>query len=911
MRILNFSDGFESATEPTQGLIAPTNLKVFASDSDFVTDKGSAATLGDLYSRSSDNNIRYFDGTNWTSVTREDSSGNVVIPGNLTVNGTSTTLNTQTLDVEDVNITVNKGGNDASADGAGLTVDRTGTDGSLVYDSTKASKWKLGNVGAESEVVTVSDTQTLTNKTLTSPAITSPTGIVKADVGLSNVDNTSDATKNAAVATLTNKTLTAPVINSPTGIVKGDVGLSNVDNTSDATKNAAVATLTNKTLTSPILTTPSVDIETYTDQSSTPSAPSAGKRKVYSKTNGKVYHLDSAGVERELGSGGTGVNFVVGGDAEGGSIFATYKDSASAVPVDGTGGVPTISSASTTSTNPLSGANSFLLTHPASNVQGEGWSYDFTIDNANKAKVLKVEFDYIVNSGTFVAGSSGVDSDIEVYIYDVTNAQIIQPSSYKLLSNNTSVADHFSATFQTASNSTSYRLIFHCATTSASSFVLKVDSVSVSPSHYVYGTPITDWQSYTPTITGAGTPTNVAFWWRRVGDSVQVKGTFTTGTVSAASATFTLPSGMTVDTVKIAASSSTGDFIGYAFRKIATGSTRKRFALQCNSGTGNLIYYASDDYTTAVSPAASVLGNAIWGNTENQSIYTVAIPIQGWSSAIQMSDQTDSRIVSFSGGKSGGSQAVTGSTTNITFAAEKDTHSGWTGSTYVVQVPGDYLVSATVYSVASVANIILYKNGSNFTGLLNSPANTYTSGSTLIPGLVVGDVLSLRSAASITIAGDSTIKFGISRISGPSAIAANESINLRYTSTAGQSLASGNTTLSFATKDYDSHGAFSSNTTFTAPIQGKYVVKAKVASNTISGLSANYLRILVNGSSVSEEQYAMTYATASNFSFRISDTLKLNAGDTVTIQFQNGFGSSVTAVTTVGAVSVAIERVGN
>lgn len=48
--------------------------------------------------------------------------------------------------------------------------------------------------------------------------------------------------------TLTNKTLTSPVINTPTGIVKGDVGLGNVDNTSDATKNSASATLTNKTI---------------------------------------------------------------------------------------------------------------------------------------------------------------------------------------------------------------------------------------------------------------------------------------------------------------------------------------------------------------------------------------------------------------------------------------------------------------------------------------------------------------------------------------------------------------------------------------------------------------------------------------------------------------------------------------
>ena len=83
---------------------------------------------------------------------------------------------------------------------------------------------------------------------MTSPVINTPTGIVKGDVGLGNVDNTSDATKNAATATLTNKTLTSPVINTPTGIVKGDVGLGNVDDTSDATKNAATATLTNKSL---------------------------------------------------------------------------------------------------------------------------------------------------------------------------------------------------------------------------------------------------------------------------------------------------------------------------------------------------------------------------------------------------------------------------------------------------------------------------------------------------------------------------------------------------------------------------------------------------------------------------------------------------------------------------------------
>lgn len=48
----------------------------------------------------------------------------------------------------------------------------------------------------------------------------------------------------AGVETLTNKTLTSPTINSPTGLVKADVGLSNVDNTSDLSKPISTATQT-------------------------------------------------------------------------------------------------------------------------------------------------------------------------------------------------------------------------------------------------------------------------------------------------------------------------------------------------------------------------------------------------------------------------------------------------------------------------------------------------------------------------------------------------------------------------------------------------------------------------------------------------------------------------------------------
>ena len=60
---------------------------------------------------------------------------------------------------------------------------------------------------------TASKTETLTNKTLTSPAINTPTGITKSDVGLANVDNTTDANKPVSTATQTALDLKETVAN--------------------------------------------------------------------------------------------------------------------------------------------------------------------------------------------------------------------------------------------------------------------------------------------------------------------------------------------------------------------------------------------------------------------------------------------------------------------------------------------------------------------------------------------------------------------------------------------------------------------------------------------------------------------------------------------------------------------------
>ncbi len=168
------------------------------------------------------------------------------------------------------------------ADGIGIPVGGTtnqvlkkvdNSDYNVVWDAIGAGDMVAAMYDpatVQEQVVGLTATQTLTNKTLTSPVVNTPTGIVKGDVGLGNVDNTSDATKNSASATLTNKTisLTSNTVSGTTA--EFNTALSD-DNFATLTNTA---TLTNKRITvrvgtttssaTPTINTDNVDMYTIT-----------------------------------------------------------------------------------------------------------------------------------------------------------------------------------------------------------------------------------------------------------------------------------------------------------------------------------------------------------------------------------------------------------------------------------------------------------------------------------------------------------------------------------------------------------------------------------------------------------------------------------------------------------------------
>ena len=96
-------------------------------------------------------------------------TGRVVISGDLQVDGTTTTINSTTLDVDDKNITLSKGApNAAASDGGGITVEGPTTAATLLYASAddswnsnkkmSAPELQVDNINVNGNALTSTDT---------------------------------------------------------------------------------------------------------------------------------------------------------------------------------------------------------------------------------------------------------------------------------------------------------------------------------------------------------------------------------------------------------------------------------------------------------------------------------------------------------------------------------------------------------------------------------------------------------------------------------------------------------------------------------------------------------------------------------------------------------------------------------
>lgn len=139
---------------------------------------------------------------------------------------------------------------------------------------------------------------------------------------------------------------------------------------------------------------------------------------------------------------------------------------------------------------------------------------------------------------------------------------------------------------------------------------------------------ISNWVSYTPTITGFGTTFGVSFWSRRSGDSLEIMGNLASGTSTAVAATATMgyagsnaPTGLTVDGSKTA----TVQVVGQGFYNAVGASV---LSILASSGN-NYISFGTQAAGTAGLTAQ--VGTALLSAGQAVS-FTAKIPITNWSS---------------------------------------------------------------------------------------------------------------------------------------------------------------------------------------------------------------------------------------------------------------------------------------
>jgi hypothetical protein len=595
----------------------------------------------------------------------------------------------------------------------------------------------------------------------------------------------------------------------------------------------------------------------------------------------------------------TSTTFQVASSLGGSALPLTTNGSGTMVrfaPKTGSGGVANVT-ISASASSPLIGSYSFLLAKDAANREGQGWEYDFTIDSGYQAKVLQISFNYIVSTaaGTFVAGTSTTVSDVTVWIYDVTNGVVIQPSSSKLLANSTTVSDVFNATFQTASNSTAYRLIFHVSTPSTTAYTLKVDGITVSPSTYVYGTPVTDWQAYTPTLTGFGTATNVQFQWRRVGDNVEVRGKFTSGTSTAVEGRASLPSLTSADTGKIPSL----QLVGMGATSVAASNAR---TVLIEPSVG----YVTFGIATG-GPLTKQNGSTLLASGDTMSFFAL-VPVQGFSSSVQTSDQTDTRVVAAIYTGNGG-QAITANVTNITWSTvSQDTHGAWNGTEFTCPVSGYYQIFGTCRFTAGIQTDMQAYVDAVVRTQLNGNRDTAEIHS--MNGMVycnAGQKISVRSTVGGTLLNNAVNHaIQISRVSGPSAIAASETVTMSAYLNANANV-NADAIIIWNTKEFDSHSAYSTTSgQFIAPISGTYEVSTYVYGSN-PGTSVGFF-IWKNNTKTKIVTWQPSGSNTAGYAL-----IKLNAGDTVDIRPDTGAPRVITggALNTVNCSYMQITKIGN
>lgn len=593
---------------------------------------------------------------------------------------------------------------------------------------------------------------------------------------------------------------------------------------------------------------------------------------------------------------------------------------ASNSPTFGSGANGNLSISANTS-SPIAGLGNLSYSSSSATTAGDMVATSsLALDTEDQAKVLTVKFYYTPFTNPTNANWSGTSSNSYAWaVWDVTNSVWLSTAGQFCMTQSTGIG-YCTGTFQTNATTANIRFVLYNSAATSGALNLYLDDFFVGPQTAPMGPAMGDWVAYTPTFVALGSVTNVVTYSRRVGDSLQVVGVLTAGTATASTASMTLGynginGNVTIDSNKI--SSSFYTLIGYAGNSNAAGGGAETVIAEGGATTA-----AFGNCTATPGCLVPAAGNALTGSPQTFS-FSFTVPIAGWSSNTSMSSDTDTRVVAAR--MTGATASLTASYTDVTWTTiVNDTHGAMGAINYTIPVTGYYDISGQIYFAGTQA-----LNGTTDISLFNTTtSSTLLESQNVYAGAVTGNNASAFAFQSVLLNAGTQIKIqakssatlpvitssatenylSIKRVTGPSVISATESVYARYHGSS-SILSSNLGTISYTTKDFDSHGAYASGI-YTCPVSGKYHVDAGLLATaaTVATTTTNTFAILLAGASVSYvKNWPNTAATSKPVSLLLSDMVSCAAGQTVCIQaLSNGTTPSITSDNNANYFSISL-----